>query len=52
MTKPTKSLHVLLGYIKIILLFKTHFKIALFLFYYINILVSKFETIYDLVQMI
>ena len=43
MMKLPKSLHILLGYIKIILLFKTHFKIALILFYFITILAPKFE---------
>ena len=51
MMKPSKSLHILLGYIKNIL-FKINFKISLFLFHFNTILVSKFEKIYDLVQIV
>ena len=49
MKKPSKSLYILLGYIKIISLFKTYFKISLFLFYFIIILAPKFKQLYDLI---
>ena len=43
MEKYLKSLSILLGYIKIIILFKTHFKISLLLFYFITILAPKLK---------
>ena len=43
MEKPPKILSILLDYIKIITLLKTHFEISPFLFCFIIILALKFE---------